>query len=238
MTRTQRILHCVWWAPLIVAGCAWTGGPEIEFGEGGLRPLAELAEPEIESQQESSVHPVSYETEQPPVVDKKAEVHAPLRLPSPEAPATSKDQVIDLASALALGGADHLQVQLARERVVEAHANLIAARSLWLPSIRFGIGWNKHDGRLQETQGNVLEIDRKSLFIGAGAGLGQAPLPAGASGPARLFVNLSLADAFFEHLVAGQMLDMAAATESAVRSPNMPKCTRARFPTRFPKRSC
>ncbi|MCH2401109.1 MAG: hypothetical protein MK364_18480, partial [Pirellulales bacterium] len=91
----------------------------------------------------------------------------------------SSEQVIDLASALAMGGANHLQIALARERVVQAHSDLITAQALRLPSLQFGVGWNKHDGRLQETQGNVLEVSRNSLFVGGGLGLGNAPPIAG-----------------------------------------------------------
>ena len=128
----------------------------------------------------------------------------------------SPEQIIDLASALAMGGANHLQIALARERVVQAHSDLITAQALRLPSLQFGVGWNKHDGRLQETQGNVLEVSRNSLFVGGGAGLGNAPPIAGGSGgPARLAVNLSLADAYFAPLIAERQLDSAYAAESA-----------------------
>ena len=105
---------------------------------------------------------------------------------------------IDLSNALGIGGADSLQIRLARTRLFEAQARHLAAKSLWLPSLRLGVGYNKHDGRLQETEGNVLEINRNSLFYGGGLGLGGAPLAAGSGGPPRLFVNLSLADAIFK----------------------------------------
>jgi len=127
--------------------------------------------------------------------------------PDPMAMASEDDHYpIDLANALALGGANHLQVRLARERVIEAQANLLRAEVMWLPSLRFGLGWNKHDGRLQEIEGNVLEINRNSLFVGGGAGLGTASLAGGGNGPSRLAVNLSLADAIFEQKVAQCLL--------------------------------
>jgi len=111
---------------------------------------------------------------------------------------------IDLSNALGIGGADSLQIRLARTRLYEAQADHLAAKTLWLPSIRLGVGYNKHDGRLQETEGNVLEINRNSLFYGGGLGLGGAPLAAGAGGPPRLFVNLSMADAIFKPRAACQ----------------------------------
>jgi len=120
---------------------------------------------------------------------------------------------IDLANALGLGGADNLQVRLARTRLFQAQAKHLQAKTLWLPSLRLGLGYNKHDGRLQETQGNVIEVERNSLFYGGGFGLGNTPLPGGAGGPPRLFVNLSLADAYFKPLAACQEVAAHGAAE-------------------------
>ena len=122
---------------------------------------------------------------------------------------------IDLANALALGGAGAVQIQLAREKVIEAESDLLAAKALWLPNLRVGLGYNKHDGRIQATPGQVIEANRNSLFVGGGAGLGNAPLTGGAGGPPRLMVNLSLADAAFEPLVACQLLQAQEAAADA-----------------------
>ena len=122
---------------------------------------------------------------------------------------------IDLANALALGGASHLEIQMARQRLLESHAQLTEARANWLPSFRFGVGWNKHDGRLQETEGTVLEVNRNSLFVGGGAGLGNVPLAGGSSGPMRMMVNLSLSDAIFEKRAAAWKVDAAGSAELA-----------------------
>jgi outer membrane protein TolC len=120
---------------------------------------------------------------------------------------------IDLANALALAGANNLRIRLARERVVEAQANLDQARLLWIPSLRAAVGYNKHDGRLQATEGEVIEAGRNSLFVGGGAGLGTHPLTGGA-GPSRLQIDLALADAAFEPLVARQLVRAQAAART------------------------
>lgn len=122
---------------------------------------------------------------------------------------------IDLSNALALGGGSSLQVGIARTRVLEAQARYLQAKARWIPSLRFGIGYNNHSGRLQETEGNVIEVSRSSLFLGGGAGLGGTPLTGGAGGPPRLFVNLSVADAAFEPLVASQLVHAARAGQNA-----------------------
>jgi len=137
------------------------------------------------------------------------EVVAPGRAAEPHRDSAAFEQntyPIDLANALALAGANNLQIRLARERVLEAQANLDQARLIWIPSLRAGIGYNKHDGRLQATEGEVIEAGRNSLFVGGGAGLGGHPLTGGTSGPARLQIDLSLADAAFEPLVARQLV--------------------------------
>ncbi len=128
---------------------------------------------------------------------------------------------IDLANALGLGGADNLHVRLARTRLFQAQARHFEAKTLWLPSLRFGVGYNKHDGRLQETEGNVLEINRNSLFYGGGLGLGGAPLAGGAGGPPRLMVNLSLADAYFKPLAACQEVSAFGAAERAATNDSL-----------------
>jgi hypothetical protein len=76
---------------------------------------------------------------------------------------------VTLASVLELMDRENPTVSLARARVVEAYAQLDQARVLWLPSIRGGMNYNKHDGRLQDVEGNNLEISRSALYSGLGA---------------------------------------------------------------------
>lgn len=128
-----------------------------------------------------------------------------LTTPLPIAGAQEGLQVIDLSSALGMAGGNAWIIQLARQRTVEAHAELKKARALWLPNLQFGVGWNKHEGRIQATPGDVIETSRNSLFVGGGATYG-APVAGGSGGPFRLFADLALADAFFEPKVAGRAL--------------------------------
>ncbi|MFP6693114.1 MAG: TolC family protein [Pirellulales bacterium] len=126
----------------------------------------------------------------------------------------NKTYVVDLSTALELGGANNLQVELARERVRHAQINWQKAEAAVLPSLWLGIGWNRHDGRLQSTDGDILERDRNSLFVGGGGGLEGASVAGGSGGPSRLVVNFSLADAHFAPLVAMQHVDAASAAEA------------------------
>ena len=107
---------------------------------------------------------------------------------------------IDLPTALQLAEADNLQVALAREQVRSAYANLAQSDALWLPSLRGGVHWNKHDGPLQDSTGRVIDVSRTSLYAGAGSqavGAGSPMIPG-------LFANFHLADAIFQPLAAQQ----------------------------------
>ena len=112
---------------------------------------------------------------------------------------------IDLPSALRLAGANNLQIAFAAERVEQALARVDAADVLWIPSLNFAAVYNNHAGRIQATDGNVLEVSRNSLFVGGGAVLGNSPAAAGSGGPARMFVDLPLVDVIFEPLAARQV---------------------------------
>ncbi|MBW3596353.1 MAG: TolC family protein [Planctomycetes bacterium] len=120
---------------------------------------------------------------------------------------------VDLPAALQLAGASNLQIQIAVERAREAQAQLLAAQALWLPSLNGGVSYNKHDGQIQGTEGEVIDVSRSSLFVGGGAKFLNSPLPGAGGGP-RLFVDLSLADALFEPLAARQLVRAAEADEA------------------------
>lgn len=123
---------------------------------------------------------------------------------------------IDLPTSLQLAGADNWNVRLARERINQANAQYTAARTLWLPTISFGLGYNHHEGQIQSTQGDVIEVSRNSLFVGGGAGISAGPLTGGSGGPARMFIDLSVADAIFQPLYRCQLVHAARCNANAV----------------------
>ncbi|MEO2016005.1 MAG: TolC family protein [Fuerstiella sp.] len=127
--------------------------------------------------------------------------------PLPVPPEASEQEAfpVDLPTILRLAGGRNWAVQLASERINQAQAEVMAAEALWLPSLNVGIGATKHEGQIQATTGEILDVSRSSLFVGGGAKVANAPLTGGAGGPARLFLDLSIADALFQPLVARQM---------------------------------
>ena len=76
---------------------------------------------------------------------------------------------IDLASALQLAGVQNPEILLAQERVVEAAALRQLAAAQYLPTINAGTNYDQHQGALQQSNGNILQVNRDSLYLGLGA---------------------------------------------------------------------
>jgi outer membrane protein TolC len=124
---------------------------------------------------------------------------------------------IDLPTALRLANAGNLQVALAREQIRQALARVEQANALWLPSIRGGTNYNRHEGSIQAVAGNQFNTSRGAFYSGLGAGgFGAAsPLVPG------VYANFHLTDAIFQPLAArqfaaGQQRAAAAATNDAL----------------------
>lgn len=136
---------------------------------------------------------------------------ADARQPLPEPDPLPADRYpLDLATALQLAGANHLQIAVAAEQVRESAARLDRAEVLWVPSINFGVGYNRHDGQIQGTEGEVIEVSRSSAFVGGGPRIGDAPLTGMGGGP-RLFVGLNPAEAYFQPLAERRAVQAASA---------------------------
>ena len=78
---------------------------------------------------------------------------------------------IDLAGALRLAGARDLDIAVARQNVLRALGDLDEARGLWLPSLFTGPTYYRLDGQVQAINGQVMTVDRGSLFLGSTASL-------------------------------------------------------------------
>lgn len=153
---------------------------------------------------------------------------APIPASDPAATATTQGlplfpgqvvQPIDLASALSLGGARDLDIATARQRVLQALADLSEARALWLPSLFLGPTWYRADGKIQTITGEVRTIDRSSLFVGGTAAMANGfPAPAPGTGPPQLnglSTVLRISDAIYEPMAARRV---AAASQAGVRT--------------------
>ena len=142
--------------------------------------------------------PVSYHQEliPPPVTTEENAPPAPL--PAPAAHKLDGAMPIDLASALAMTDGQNPQVALARERIMEAEAQLSRARAMWLPSIRGGVNYNKHEGQIQDVAGSIITTSRNSLY----SGLGASAVGAGSPAVPGLLAQFHVTDAIHQPRIA------------------------------------
>lgn len=101
-------------------------------------------------------------------------------------------QLIDLPTTLRLAGAQNLDVQIARERLAEAKANHQSTRLQFFPWISPGITYRQHDDKIQDVQGNLIDVHKYSYAPGATVG-----------------VQLDLGDAIYKTLAAKQLAHAA-----------------------------
>ena len=117
-----------------------------------------------------------------------------------DAPAFEESQplLINYETALAMVGGRHPAVGFAQARVREAYANLESAKALWLPTIRAGVSYHRHDGNLQASGGAINDVNRNSLQAGLGAGAvgaGTTPRPG-------VVAEFQVSDAIFQPRIA------------------------------------
>ncbi|MBI4326420.1 MAG: TolC family protein [Chloroflexi bacterium] len=79
----------------------------------------------------------------------------------------TSDYLIDLPTALRLAGAQNLDVQLARERLAEAQALHDSVLLQFFPWVGAGISYRRHDGRIQDTSGDILDVNKQASAPGA-----------------------------------------------------------------------
>lgn len=100
---------------------------------------------------------------------------------------------INLPTALQLANAQALDIAAAAKRVQAAAAALDQAEVLWLPTLTLGGDYFRHDGKIQDIQGNILDVSKSSLMFGVGTGIGAAGI-------------LNVGEAIFAPLAARQQL--------------------------------
>jgi outer membrane protein TolC len=121
---------------------------------------------------------------------------------------------IDLSSALQLAGVQNPELLLARQRVTEAVAVRQLAAAQALPNLNFGTNYDAHRGVLQRSNGNILKVDRDSLY----AGLGASAVGSGTVNIPGLNYNLNVGVGWYGFLAARQRVTTAAAAADAVRN--------------------
>ena len=113
---------------------------------------------------------------------------AALRAAEPAALAPA-DGMIDLPTTLRLAGANNLDVQIAREKLVEARAANDSARARYFPWIAPAITYRRHENNIQTVEGRIIDADKQSLAVGIG-----------------FTAQLDLGDVYYQNLVARQAI--------------------------------
>ena len=136
----------------------------------------------------------------------------PLPTPASTSPVPINSEVpIDLATALRLAGAQNPELLLARERVSEADSIRQLAAAQALPNLNSGANYDLHRGNLQQASGNILRVNRDSLYTGFGANA----VGAGTVATPGLSYNLNVGAAYFGYLQSRQLVVLATANARA-----------------------
>jgi outer membrane protein TolC len=102
----------------------------------------------------------------------------------------------DVLKLSVLANLDVAQANLAVER---ARLAVLRARAQYLPDVTAGPQYQAHNGTIQRTEGNIIFVDRDSLFVGGGP-----------------FLNLDVSSALFGPAQARALLEAAQAGRARV----------------------
>lgn len=159
-------------------------------------------EPPLASRRETPVvAPAPEVADTPSTVPPTASTNVAASEPPSDA-STPRTLAIDLATALELTTGQNPQVNYAREKIRESLAKLDGANALWLPSLRAGANYHKHEGRIQDVAGTIIETSRNSVYNGFGAqavGAGSPAVPG-------VLMNFHVRDSLFQPRIAGQVV--------------------------------
>ncbi len=131
--------------------------------------------------------------------------------PPPGTILQSGEYPIELGTALRLAGVQNPELLLARQRVVEATALRQLAAAQLLPNINAGSNLDAHNGVLQQSNGNILKVDRDALYVGLGAsavGAGTVNIPG-------IYYNVNVGATWFNILQARQFVARNRAASAA-----------------------
>jgi outer membrane protein TolC len=130
---------------------------------------------------------------------------------------------IDLAAALTLARVQNPELLLAQTRVTEAMAQRQLAAAQFLTTINLGTSYDGHVGVLQQSSGNILNVQRSALFVGAGA----SAIAAGTVNIPGIVWNFNLSDAIYASLSAKQLVAQRDFESQGVRNEALLKVVHA-----------
>ena len=135
-------------------------------------------------------------------------------VPMPPSILAADVRPIDLNTALRLAGVQNPELNLARQRVVEAEAVRLLAAAQILPTINLGTNYDSHSGTIQQSNGNILSVNRTALYVGAGTNA----IAAGTVNIPGVVLQGNIAEGVYGFLVSRQVVAQQAFTSLAVRN--------------------
>jgi len=121
---------------------------------------------------------------------------------------------IDLNTALRLAGVQNPELNLARQRVVEAAALRQLAAVQILPTINLGTNYDSHTGTLQQSNGNILSVNRSAVYVGAGSNA----VAAGTVSIPGVVLTGNVGEGVYGYLVSRQVVRQRAFASAAVQN--------------------
>jgi outer membrane protein TolC len=138
----------------------------------------------------------------------------PLTIPSPPSILPPEVREIDLNTALRLAGVENPELNLARQRVVEAAAFRQLAAAQILPTLNYGGNYDSHTGALQQSNGNILSVNRSAVYVGAGANA----VAAGTVNIPGVFLGGNISQGIFAYLTTRQVVVQRQFASLAIRN--------------------
>ena len=130
----------------------------------------------------------------------------------PVAPWADRPFPINLATAFQLAGVQPIDVAVASQQIQVAASQLTQANLLWLPTIMIGPDYSRHDGQIQDVQGDVAPASKQSFMVGAGP-----------------YAVFGVSDAIFEPLAARRVVEARNAALQTARNDSLLAVAEAYF---------
>ncbi|HTU17012.1 MAG TPA: TolC family protein [Gemmataceae bacterium] len=199
-----------WWRIGLGLVCL-CGGRSMVLPAAAQRPEAPAGKPgaKIEEPLPTPRREPGKDIKPDPAIEASLPQPPPSILPGPDAV-----NGIDLSCVLRLAGVNNPEFLIARQRVAVAVAQRLFAYAQALPNLNAGLNYDDHNGPLQQSDGNILKVNRQALYLGAGAGA----IAAGTVNIPGVLLTGNPGAGLFEMLAVRQTVRVREAESLAVRN--------------------
>jgi outer membrane protein TolC len=89
---------------------------------------------------------------------------------TPKGPRLRAPQPITLDAAMRLAGARNLEIQIARQRLMESEANELLAIERFFPALTPGVQFRRHENNIQTVEVHIINADKEQFTAGVTVG--------------------------------------------------------------------